>query len=181
MRCIRMKMHTRDIAERRHRVENADLYRVLQVDPQAETEVVEAAYRRLARKYHPDTREVAGNTTPRMQELNGAWAVLRDPERRADYDRTRASRLYAFPTAIKPVPAAPPATMPVSTPPSGIDGADRRRALRCRGIRVGRDHGARVSGRTGTRRLSRAFSRDDYGPDRTRPVGCRATCRYAGV
>jgi len=110
-------------------VENVDLYRVLQVDPQAETEVVEAAYRRLARKYHPDTREVAGNTTPRMQELNGAWAVLRDPERRADYDRTRASRLFAFPAAITTVPAAPPVTMPVSTPLPRCHTISRRRAL----------------------------------------------------
>ena len=34
--------------------EPVDLYKVLQVDPEAEHEVVQAAYRRLARKYHPD-------------------------------------------------------------------------------------------------------------------------------
>ena len=90
---------------------------------------MEAAYRRLARKYHPETREVAGNTTPRMQDLNGAWAVLRDPERRADYDCTRASRLFAFPAAIITVPAAPPVTMPVSTPPPHRRTISRRWAL----------------------------------------------------
>jgi len=79
-------------------VENVDLYRMLQAYPQAETEVVEAAYRHLTRKYHPDTREVAGNTTPRMQELNGAWSVLRDPEWRL------STPVVTSLTAISPLP-----------------------------------------------------------------------------
>ena len=39
--------------------EPVDAYKVLQVDPEAEDEVIQAAYRRLARKYHPDLAEVA--------------------------------------------------------------------------------------------------------------------------
>lgn len=66
-----------------------DLYRILQVDPIADPEVVEAAYRQLARKYHPDVyREPDAHE--RMQALNDAFAVLRDPTKRLAYDRQRA-------------------------------------------------------------------------------------------
>lgn len=62
------------------------LYEILQVDPRAEPEVLEAAFRRLARKYHPD---ISGTTEGdrRMRELNAAYEVLRDPRRREQYDR----------------------------------------------------------------------------------------------
>jgi curved DNA-binding protein CbpA len=62
------------------------LYEILQVDPRAEPEVLEAAFRRLARKYHPDVSRTA-DSAQRMKELNAAYQVLRDPARRADYDR----------------------------------------------------------------------------------------------
>jgi hypothetical protein len=62
------------------------LYEILQVDPRAEPEVLEAAFRRLARKYHPDV-SLTSDSAARMKELNAAYAVLRDPARRADYDR----------------------------------------------------------------------------------------------
>ena len=62
-----------------------DYYDVLQVSPDAEQEVVEAAYKRLARKYHPDVNRDA--TAPdRMRELNEAYEVLVDSHRRAEYD-----------------------------------------------------------------------------------------------
>ena len=64
-----------------------DPYKVLQVDPEAEDEVIQAAYRRLAQKYHPD---VAGpGAAERMASINGAWEILRDPARRAAHDRSR--------------------------------------------------------------------------------------------
>ncbi|MDX2051993.1 MAG: DnaJ domain-containing protein [Polyangiaceae bacterium] len=63
-------------------------YKILQVDPSAEREVIEAAYRRLASKYHPD-KDPSPDATARMKELNGAYEVLKDPERRAEYDRQR--------------------------------------------------------------------------------------------
>jgi len=64
-----------------------DPYKVLQVDPEAEDEVVQAAYRRLAQKYHPDVAGLAGSD--RMASINAAWELLRDPVRRASYDRER--------------------------------------------------------------------------------------------
>ena len=54
--------------------------------PNADQEVVEAAYRRLARKYHPDVSSDP-DAAARMRRLNEAYAVLGDPQRRARYDR----------------------------------------------------------------------------------------------
>lgn len=65
-----------------------DYYKILQVDPLAEEEVVEAAYRRLARKYHPDV--YAGpDAAERMRELNLAYGVIGDAARRRAYDYAR--------------------------------------------------------------------------------------------
>lgn len=68
-----------------------DFYKTLQVDPEADAEVIEAAYRRLARKYHPDVHPspAAGEW---MKQLNAAYEVLRQPDRRARYDGQRATR-----------------------------------------------------------------------------------------
>lgn len=64
----------------------ADLYEVLQVHPKAEPDVIRAAYRALAHKYHPDN----GGDQTRMAALTATWQVLGDPRRRASYDVTRA-------------------------------------------------------------------------------------------
>jgi len=68
-----------------------DPYKTLQVDPEAEQEVIEAAYRRLARKYHPDMAP-APETAERMVVINRAWEILRDSGRRAQLDRDRQAR-----------------------------------------------------------------------------------------
>ena len=69
--------------------ETPDAYKVIQVDPEAEQEVIRAAYRRLARKYHPD---LAGGTeaAARMAAINAAWELIGEPAARAVYDRARA-------------------------------------------------------------------------------------------
>lgn len=67
-----------------------DPYRVLQVDPDAEPEVVRAAYRALALKYHPDVRT---GSQERMAALNQAWCILRDPTLRSELDQARATAL----------------------------------------------------------------------------------------
>jgi curved DNA-binding protein CbpA len=63
-----------------------DHYSTLQVDRRAEPEVIAAAYRSLARKYHPD-KSASPASTQRMQELNAAYEILRDPGKRKAYDR----------------------------------------------------------------------------------------------
>lgn len=62
-------------------------YQVLQVDPSAEQEVVDAAYKRLAMKYHPDTSK-APNAQDRMREIIEAHGILTDPGKRERYDRS---------------------------------------------------------------------------------------------
>ncbi len=89
---------------------HADHYKVLQVDPEAEAEVVQAAYRRLARKYHPDVAESPEAAT-RMATINAAWAVLKDPRRRAAYDAQRART-----TGSNVAPASPPHHAPADAP-----------------------------------------------------------------
>ncbi len=69
-----------------------DYYNIIQVAPQADKEVIEAAYRRLAAKYHPDVDHTPG-ATERMKLLNAAYEVLSDPVKRRTYDLQRAAAL----------------------------------------------------------------------------------------
>ncbi len=62
-----------------------DYYQVLGVAKAATPEDIKRAYRKLARKHHPDMSKEA-DATQRMVELNEANAVLSDPEKRAAYD-----------------------------------------------------------------------------------------------
>ncbi len=67
-----------------------DYYQILQVVPQAEPEVIEAAYRRLMRKYHPDAlpldEQDSEQAVRKAQELNEAYEVLGNVEKRRAYD-----------------------------------------------------------------------------------------------
>jgi curved DNA-binding protein CbpA len=63
-----------------------DLYDLLQVSPRATLGVIRAAYRALARDYHPDTNATPG-AARYMLRLNEAYDVLSDPVRRARYHR----------------------------------------------------------------------------------------------
>jgi curved DNA-binding protein CbpA len=65
-----------------------DPYKILQVDSEAEDEVIQAAYRRLAQKYHPDVA-TGPDAAARMAGINAAWETLRDPARRAAHDLSR--------------------------------------------------------------------------------------------
>ena len=88
-----------------------DFYAVLQVAPEAESEVIDAAYRQLMRKYHPDlaggNAVVVGEYTKRAKVINQAYAVLRDSGQRQAYDRMR-SRLTTDRPAAEPQRRTPP-------------------------------------------------------------------------
>ena len=71
--------------------DQTDLYEILQVHPSAEQEVIDVAFRRLARMYHPDVNN-SPDATERMKALNLAYEILGDPAKRADYDRQRGNR-----------------------------------------------------------------------------------------
>jgi DnaJ-domain-containing protein 1 len=64
-----------------------DHYAALGIDPTADPEVITAAYRALAKKFHPDTGAPAGTASPeRFDEIQKAYEVLRTPESRHAYD-----------------------------------------------------------------------------------------------
>src|SRR3972149_2092906 len=103
---------------------HTDHYKVLQVDPEAEAEVVQAAYRRLARKDNPDAAE-SPEAAARMAAINAAWAVLKAPARRAAYDTQRAGAGHAG--ATRPH-AAPPSVPPRHTAASHAPAQPQHRA-----------------------------------------------------
>ena len=113
-----------------------DPYNILQLAHHAEPEVVEAAYRRLARKYHPD-QSPSVNATAHMQDINWAYQILKDPAKRASYDRTTGQGVKQPPpkssTSSRRSQAPPPtaktkpkATASVKRPRSAYD---RERSL----------------------------------------------------
>src|SRR5438552_16580724 len=65
----------------------ADFYAVLEVERTASDEEIKKAYRRLAMKYHPDRNNGAKEAEERFKEITEAYDVLRDPQKRAAYDR----------------------------------------------------------------------------------------------
>lgn len=67
-------------------MEFKDYYQTLGVARDASDEVIKKAFRKLARKYHPDVSKES-NAEARMKEVNEAYAVLSDPQKRAAYDQ----------------------------------------------------------------------------------------------
>jgi curved DNA-binding protein CbpA len=80
-------------------------YDILRVTPQAEPEVIESAYRRLARMYHPDVSD-SPDCTRVMQEINEAYEVLCDPLRRERYDESLRAVEEERQAASRPFDAA---------------------------------------------------------------------------
>jgi Ca-activated chloride channel family protein len=66
-----------------------DYYAVLGLNPDATPDDIKKVYRQLVRQYHPDAQQAAG-TSMLFREVQAAYEVLSDPERRAAYDRLRA-------------------------------------------------------------------------------------------
>jgi DnaJ-class molecular chaperone len=66
-------------------VEFKDYYRILGVERNADDKTIKSAYRKLARKHHPDVAKGAG-AADKFKEINEAYEVLSDPEKRRRYD-----------------------------------------------------------------------------------------------
>jgi curved DNA-binding protein CbpA len=96
-----------------------DPYKLLQVDPEADPEIIVVAYRKLARRYHPDVAPGA-EAAAMMVALNRARDLLLDPARRTEHDRLRGATASGSVAAGSPpggdagprhadaVPAGPP-------------------------------------------------------------------------
>ena len=85
-------------------------YQILMVDASADQDIMGVVYRRLAQRYHPDI-DPSDEARQRMTEINQAWQVLRDPEKRSKYDREltnrrdrRTSDRYIRRTPVEPPP-----------------------------------------------------------------------------
>jgi hypothetical protein len=80
-------------------VQTITYYERIGVSPDASRDQIRAAYRRLARRHHPDAHE---GDSSQMAALNEAWRVLSDPARRAMYDASL--RTASRPAATSPLP-----------------------------------------------------------------------------
>ncbi|QHB33761.1 curved DNA-binding protein [Yersinia canariae] len=72
-------------------MEFKDYYAVMGVEPTASLKEIKTAYRRLARKYHPDVSSEA-DAESKFKEVAEAYEVLKDAEKRAEYDELRLHR-----------------------------------------------------------------------------------------
>ena len=71
---------------------NKDYYAILGVHPTAEIAVIEAAYKALAKRYHPDvSQDNPEEAHRRMQEINEAYEVLSNTTKRKEYDDLKGS------------------------------------------------------------------------------------------
>ncbi len=131
------------------------LYELLEVPESADAKQLTAAFRRLAKEWHPDVnRDRLEQATERMKKISGAYQTLKDPTRRAAYDlslqaeRHRWTYAPGHPTNAPGVPYgspreawwAPPVGSPVATvvndpaPPSAFPTSSRSRRVRSAGM-----------------------------------------------
>jgi curved DNA-binding protein CbpA len=68
-----------------------DYYSVLMVDPSADQDIIDAAYRRLAARFHPDVNKSRG-AAERMKVINEAYAILGEQPKRQMYDTLRQAQ-----------------------------------------------------------------------------------------
>ncbi len=84
-----------------------DHYATLGVTVDADQEVIQAAFRALAKKYHPDT---ASDSSPaagaQFREINDAYSVLANPRKRAEYDNTNSPKTADPSQNVREEPAA---------------------------------------------------------------------------
>src|SRR5215471_19180230 len=72
-----------------------DLYRVLGVERSASTEEIRRAYRRLARKHHPDVNPGNKEAAEKFKEISAAYEVLSDEKKRKAYDEFGEAALHS--------------------------------------------------------------------------------------
>lgn len=104
-------------------MDELDPYRILQVLPTADRAEIRDAYRRLARRFHPD-HATSVDDAARMIEVNRAWELLGNEARRAEYDEAHGI------TRSAPDPAPSPSRPTAGSPESAAGAGLRREAPR---------------------------------------------------
>ncbi|MFQ5472871.1 MAG: FKBP-type peptidyl-prolyl cis-trans isomerase [Dehalococcoidia bacterium] len=89
-------------------MQHPDHYAVLEVPPDASPKQIEDAYERLARLYQPDPDKDSTNPE-KMRQINEAFDTLDDPDRRAEYDRSRAIEASSLEATVATDTPAEPA------------------------------------------------------------------------
>jgi DnaJ-class molecular chaperone len=90
-------------------------YDTLKVSRDAPIEVIQAAYRSLARKHHPDRAGGSRESEAIMKAINAAYEVLSDPEARARHDQWIADRLAGQPESDAAGRSSRPGGIPVGS------------------------------------------------------------------
>lgn len=76
--------------------QNKDFYKILGVEEKASAEEIKKAYRKLAKSHHPDANPGDKQAAERFKEIGEAYAVLKDPEKRQQYDQMRKLGAFGF-------------------------------------------------------------------------------------
>jgi curved DNA-binding protein len=154
-------------------MEFKEYYKALGVEPTANADEIKTAYRKLARKYHPDVSKES-NASARMAEVNEAYAVLSDPEKRAAFDKLAQRR--AAGQDFQPPPGWDAGfDFSHAGPPAGVDGefSDFFNAIFGRAARARQGGGARAQMRGGDQHAKISISLADAYHGATRSLALR--------
>src|ERR1700747_1330377 len=145
-------------------MEFRDYYKILGVERSATADQIKTAYRRLARKYHPDVSKEP-NAEAHFKEMQEAYEVLRDPEKRAAYDQLGSQ--WKSGQQFRPPPDWG-SGFEFSGRPAGAGGAGRRRAGSAQGSSAFAEEdfsdffSSLFGGRSAVARAARAGGRDHH-------------------
>ena len=113
-----------------------DYYELLGVQRGADDAAIKAAYRRLAKEHHPDRKNGCKESEARFKAINQAYDILKDPQKRAAYDRFgHAAFRMEGPVTIRSRKPASTAS-PISSRPSSASSWTRGRSRMPRAART---------------------------------------------